>query len=124
LDYVILAASCLADSKDNLELAKTNKKLLPAIGIHPAEINDSFEALEKLFDDRVVAIGECGLEFTDEFNEIDRKKQIELFEKQIKLAQKVDRPLIVHSREASDEMLEILGKYKKFTRSNSLLHRR
>ncbi len=112
LDYVILAASCLADSKDNLELAKTNKKLLPAIGIHPAEINDSFEALEKLFDDRVVAIGECGLEFTDEFNEIDRKKQIELFEKQIKLAQKVDRPLIVHSREASDEMLEILGKYK------------
>ena len=112
LDYVVLAASCLADSKDNLELSKTNKKLLPAIGIHPAEINDSFEALEKLFDDRVVAVGECGLEFTDEVSELDRKKQVELFRKQIVMSQNVDRPLIVHSREASDEMLQILGEYK------------
>ncbi len=115
LDYVVLSASCLQDSKDNLELAKTNKKLLPAIGIHPQEINDSFIDLEKLFDDRVVAIGECGLEFTDEVNEGDKKKQGELFKKQIELAQKVDRPLIVHSRQASDEMLEILGNYKNLS---------
>jgi TatD DNase family protein len=112
LDYVILAASCVADSKDNLELSKTNKKLLPAIGIHPQEINDDFATLEKLFDDRVVAIGECGLEFTDEVSELDRKKQVELFRKQIVMSQNVDRPLIVHSREASDEMLQILGEYK------------
>jgi len=112
LDYVILSASCLADSKDNLELAKTNKKLLPAIGIHPQEINDSFTDLEKLFDDKVVAIGECGLEFIDEVSESDKKKQTELFKKQIELAQKVNRPLIVHSRQASDEMLEILRSYK------------
>ena len=112
LDYVVLAASCLQDSKDNLELSKINKKLLPAIGIHPQEISDSFEQLEKLFDDRVVAIGECGLEFTDEVNELDRKKQIELFRKQIVMSQNVNRPLIIHSRQASDEMLEILGEYK------------
>jgi len=112
LDYVILSASCVTDSKDNLELSKTNKKLLPAIGIHPQEISNSFEELEKLFDDRVVAIGECGLEFTDEVSELDRKKQMELFRKQIVMSQNVDRPLIVHSREASDEMLQILGEYK------------
>jgi TatD DNase family protein len=112
LDYVILAASCVQDSKDNLELSKINKKILPAIGIHPMEINESFEGLEKLFTDRVVAIGECGLEFSDEMNQNDKKKQIELFKKQIELSQKVDRPLIVHSRGASDEMLEILGNFK------------
>lgn len=112
LDYVILAASCLQDSKDNLELSKINKKLMPAIGIHPQEINDDFATLEKLFDDRVVAIGECGLEFTDEVNESDRKKQMELFRKQIVMSQNVGRPLIVHSRQASNEMLEILGEYK------------
>jgi TatD DNase family protein len=112
LDYVILSASCLQDSKDNLELAKTNKKLLPAIGIHPQEVNDSFTDLEKLFDDKVVAIGECGLEFTDEISDVDKKKQIDLFKKQIKLSQKVKRPLIVHSRQASEEVLEILGEYK------------
>lgn len=115
LDYVILSASCLTDSKDNLELSKTNKKLLPAIGIHPQEINESSDNLEKLFCDRVVAIGECGLEFTDEVSESDRKKQVELFKKQIELSQKVNRPLIVHSRQASDEMLEILGEYKNLS---------
>ena len=112
LDYVVLAASCLQDSKDNLELSKINKKLMPAIGIRPQEINDDFATLEKLFDDRVVAIGECGLEFTDEVNENDRKKQVELFRKQIVMSQNVNRPLIVHSRQASDETLEILGEYK------------
>jgi len=112
LDWIILAASCIQDSKDNLELNKNNKKLLPAIGIHPQEINDSFEELEKLVTDRVVAIGECGLEFTDDVNEADKIKQVELFRKQITLSQKINRPLIVHSRQASDEMLEILGGYK------------
>ena len=112
LEYVVLAASCLQDSKDNLELSKINKKLVPAIGIHPQEINDDFATLEKLFDDRVVAIGECGLEFTDDVNEFDRKRQIDLFKKQIVMSQNVNRPLIVHSRQASDEMLEILREYK------------
>ena len=112
LDYVVLAASCLQDSKDNLELSKINKKLVPAIGIHPQEIDNDFATLEKLFDDRVVAIGECGLEFTDDVNEFDRKRQIDLFKKQIVMSQNVDRPLIVHSRQASDEMLQILGEYK------------
>ncbi len=111
LDYVVLAASCLQDSQDNLELSKINKKLLPAIGIHPQEISNSFEALEKMFDDRVVAIGECGLEFTDEVNESDKKRQIELFRKQIVMSQNVSRALIVHSRQASDETLEILREY-------------
>ncbi|MCW1949575.1 MAG: TatD family hydrolase [Candidatus Shapirobacteria bacterium] len=112
LTYVVLAASCLQDSEDNLKLSEINKKLMPAIGIHPQEINDDFATLEKLFDDRVVAIGECGLEFTDEVNETDKKKQIELFRKQIVMSQNVNRPLIVHSRQASDETLEILGEYK------------
>lgn len=111
LSYVVLAASCLQDSEDNLELSKINKKLLPAIGIHPQEINNSFDTLEKMFDDRVVAIGECGLEFTNEVSEPDQKKQIELFRKQIVMSQNVNRPLIVHSRQASDETLEILREY-------------
>lgn len=112
LDWIILAASCIQDSKDNLELNKNNEKLLPAIGIHPQEIDNSFEELEKLITDRVVAVGECGLEFTDNVGEADRKKQIELFRKQITLSQKINRPLIVHSRQASEETLEILGEYK------------
>lgn len=105
LEFVVLSASCYQDSIDNLELAKINKKLLPAIGIHPTE---DMGDLQSLMCDRVIAIGECGLEFTDG---VDKQKQIDLFEYQIKLAIKHDRPLIVHSRKASDETLDILNKY-------------
>ncbi len=121
LDYVVLAASCLQDSKDNLELSKINKKLLPAIGIHPQEINDDFANLEKLFDDRVVAIGECGLDYSelpdktaDSFA-VMAARQVELFRKQIVMSQNVNRPLIVHARKAVDEAVEILKEYKNIS---------
>jgi TatD DNase family protein len=108
LDWVVLSASSLQDSKDNLELAKINNKLLPCIGIHPQELNDKVEDLEKLMNDKVVAVGECGLEFLDG---VDKEKQIELFKKQIELAIKFGKPLIVHSRKANDEILAILKNY-------------
>ncbi len=121
LDYVVLAASCVQDSKDNLELAKINKKLLPAIGIHPMEINDDFATLEKMFDNRVVAIGECGLDYsefpdraTDSFAVLAAKQE-KLFRLQIAMSQKVNRPLIVHSRQASEEIIEILREYKNLS---------
>jgi len=119
LDWIILAASCVQDSKDNLELNKNNPKLLPAIGIHPIEIEDNSGELEKLIDDRVVAIGECGLEFTDDISDTDRKKQIELFRNQIKLAQKYKLPLIVHARKAVDEAVKILKEYENI---NGVFH--
>jgi len=109
LKWVILAASSIKDSKDNLELAKGNKKLLPAVGIHPQEINDSVEELEKLICQEVVAIGECGLEFTEG---VDKKAQEKLFRGQIELSLRYKKALIIHSREASDEILEILKSYK------------
>lgn len=105
LEFVVLSASCYQDSIDNLELAKNNKKLLPSIGIHPTEEKAD---LEKLMCKEVVAIGECGLEFTDG---VDKQKQIDLFDYQIKLAIKYNKPLIVHSRKASDETIEILRKH-------------
>ncbi len=109
LNWVVLSASSLVDSKDNLELAKNNAKLLPAIGIHPQEINDDVNELERLMCQEVVAVGECGLEFEEGIN---KSKQIELFKLQIELALKYQKPLIVHSRKASDETVEILQSYK------------
>lgn len=109
LKWVILAASCWQDSQDNLELAKNNKKLLPAIGIHPQEIGDKVEDLEKLMSKEVIAVGECGLEFTDG---VDKKRQEIGFRQQIELALKYKKPLIIHSRKASEETLQILESYK------------
>lgn len=109
LEFVVLSGSTLEDSKNNVLLAKNNPKLKASVGIHPQEISNNIDDLEKLITDDVVAIGECGLEFTDN---VDKDKQILYFKKQIELSLKHNKALIVHSRDASIETLEILKSYQ------------
>lgn len=112
LDYVILSASNLADSGNNLVLAKNNDKLKTAVGIHPLEKITNYKMqitnLDDLITKNTVAIGECGLDFSQEYN---LKNQSELFEGQIELSIKHNLPLIIHAREAVDEVIEVLEKY-------------
>ncbi|MDD2224642.1 MAG: TatD family hydrolase [Candidatus Shapirobacteria bacterium] len=116
IDKIILAASNVEDSKNNLLLGeKYTKKLLVAVGIHPAEIDDSPTELKKLVEEnykKIVAIGECGLEFMGDF---DQEKQEKVFRAQIELAQKYKKPLIIHARKAVDETVEILKEYKNLS---------
>jgi TatD DNase family protein len=110
LKAVVLSGPSLETSKVNLELAKKFPQFYPAAGIHPQEINDDINLLEELVKDpKVVAVGECGLEF---IGEVDVKRQEEYFRKQIELAQKYQKPLIVHARKAVDEVIQILSKYE------------
>lgn len=103
----------LATSKAGLELAKQHDFLWASVGLHPndnpAEQFDdaAFEALAR--EPKVVAIGECGLDYfrsggTDE----EKATQKVRFEKQIELAQKVGKALIIHCRNAHDDMLAML----------------
>jgi len=118
LKYIILSASNQQDSVDNLALAKTNPKLLPSVGIHPSEVWADIDAQINFLDyllsqnPNIVAVGECGLEFVENIN---KKQQEILFRAQICLAQKYHKPLIVHSREASDETIDILSQYQDLT---------
>ena len=111
LKAVILSGASLETSKNNLLLAKKYPRLYPAVGIHPQEIADDINLLEELAKyANVIAIGECGLEFLGNF---DKEKQEKVFRKQIELAQKYDKPLIIHARKAMDETIQILSEYKK-----------
>jgi len=113
VSQIILAASNLEDSKNNLKLAKKYNFLYPAIGIHPQSPSlKEAEELEEIITNKVIAIGECGLELIDNF---DRKKQEICFRIQIELAQKNKLPLIVHARKAVDETIEILKDYKNIS---------
>lgn len=109
VDKIILASSDVDSAKRNLELAKKYKFLKPAVGIHPQSPTYRVNELEKLINKKVVAIGECGLDFSEKYNE---KEQRKLFEKQIKLAQKYKLPLIIHARKAVNETIEMLKNYK------------
>ena len=107
---IILAGSGIEDSKNNIKLAKKYDFILVAIGIHPQSEIEKVNQLEKLINNQVVAIGECGLDFSREHN---KKLQETAFKKQIELAKKYDLPLIIHARKAIDEVIEILKEYKK-----------
>jgi TatD DNase family protein len=121
VNRIILAGASLESSKNNLKLAKNYDFLLAAVGVHPQEIGDDVENLEKLIGEKVVAIGECGLDYselpdkaTDSFAVL-AAKQKKVFCLQIELAQKYKLPLIIHARKAVDEVVEILKEYKNIS---------
>lgn len=95
-----------------LELSKKYKNIYPCIGIHP-EFVDSYtdediNFIEKNIDN-IVAIGEIGLDY--HYDIVNKEKQIELLEKQIKLAEKYNKKVIIHSREATEDTIKLLRKY-------------
>ena len=84
-------------------------------GVHPHNAKkwtrESLEQLEELASDpQCVAIGEVGLDFNRGFSE--KRQQIEVFEKQVQLACKLQKPLLLHERDAFRDMNEILNKYQ------------
>lgn len=87
-----------------------------ALGIHPEEINEEpYDTLERYIVDNLnnskfVAIGEIGLDYYHNKDNILEQKK--LFEFQLNLAQKYNLPVIVHSREATNDTINILKKYK------------
>lgn len=96
-----------------VELADKYENVWACVGLHPTDSKESFD--EKFFEDlinnpKVVAIGECGLDY---FHQKDKERQKELFEKQIDFAVKHNLPLMLHVRDAQDDVLKILKKKKK-----------
>ena len=101
-------------NKEVLELLGKYNSMYGAIGIHPESADTYTEEdlkfiEEHINDDKVVAIGEIGLDYY--WTKDNKDKQKELFEYQLKLAERVNKPVIIHSREATQDTIEILGKY-------------
>lgn len=99
-----------------LNLVKNYDILYAALGIHPSEarlFNDKiYQNIYNLAQDKkVVAIGEIGLDYYWDKSFIDIQK--ETFIKQIKIANVLNKPIIIHDREAHQDTLDILLKYNK-----------
>ncbi len=98
------------------DLTVQNPSIYGALGIHPhnsSELDDDMiRKIEPfLADEKIVAYGEIGLDFFR--NYAPRNVQVEAFRRQIELARKADLPIIVHSRQAKDETLEVLQEMAK-----------
>ena len=116
---VINVGTDLETSRAVVKLAEENDNMWATVGIHPHHcqgdsLTVNWGELEKLAKHPwVVAIGECGLDYfrLKDNDEAIKQKQRELFIKQIELARQIRKPLMLHTRETYDEVLEILNTY-------------
>jgi len=105
------------DRKSNEEILRLVKKydiVYGALGIQPEEVEnineDDLRFIEEhINDDKIIAVGEIGLDY---YYDYDKDKQREVFRKQLDIATKYDKPIIIHSRDCIQETYNILKEYK------------
>lgn len=112
VEHIINAGAGIESSKGALDIANSHENVYCTIGIHPeyVEEGENIEDLKKLYvensKDKIVAIGEIGLDYhyTKEFKEEQKK----LFKEQLEFAYEVGLPVQIHSRDASIDTVEVL----------------
>jgi TatD DNase family protein len=107
----VVPGTKLEDAGEVVAVAGGHDDVWCAVGFHPHEAKDcddaAFAEIERLaVDPKVVAIGECGLDF--HYMHSPRETQISVFERHIALAKRVDKPIIVHNRESTEDCVGIL----------------
>ncbi len=119
-----IVVGCDLDSSHKaVALAEKHEHLYASVGLHPNDADEGFDAAayQALAEHpKVVAIGECGLDFfrPREVNEDTKRAQKDLFREHIELAVTLDKPLIIHARpskgteDAYRDLLELLREAK------------
>lgn len=111
---IINCGDDIESSKKSIELSKKYKNIFASVGVHPHSAKDDFDKLPLLYElakyEKTVAIGEIGLDYHYDFSPRDIQKEV--FEKQLIIAKELDLPVIIHSREATEDTINILKKHK------------
>ena len=115
VDRIITVGCSLERSRTSIELAERYDRIYASVGIHPDECydlpDDYIEQLRLMSrHSKVVAIGEIGLDY--HYEGYKKDIQIKRFKEQLELAQELNLPVIIHSREATQDTLDILQEYK------------
>lgn len=115
IELLVNVGADMESSIESVKLAQKYHNIYAVVGVHPHSAKDmtseSLDELEKLSKNpKVVAIGEIGLDY--HYDNSPRDVQRQAFRDQIKLAKKLDLPIVVHSREADEDTLEILKEEK------------
>ena len=101
-------------SQKTLEISKISNLILPFIGVHPEmaqnDVSKTIELIEKNHKD-ITGIGEIGLDRTYINSEDQWEKQVDVFKKHLELAEKLGKPISVHSRKTLEDIFEILNSY-------------
>jgi TatD DNase family protein len=114
LEFIVNIGYDLESSKRSLALAKENEFVYATVGVHPTDVEGYDEELEKELEklaqeEKVVAIGEIGLDY--HWMTTPKEHQKEIFRKQLELARRLKKPVVIHTREAMADTIEILKEY-------------
>lgn len=124
VEYVLNAGADLETSLKACELSEKYDFFYNSVGCHPHDAKHMDDETLEMFrhlakKEKTVAIGEIGLDY--HYDHSDRETQKYWFEQQIQLALDLKMPIIIHDREANDDVLRILKKTKAFD-TKVLLH--
>lgn len=111
----IIISGCSKDWIDeSLELSKKYEDVFVTLGYHPSEVEMVDDLLlddlrNKLKSNKVVGLGEIGLDYY--YGKDNKNQQLELFEKQLKIAEEMGLVVVIHSRDATEDTINCLKKY-------------
>lgn len=129
---MICVGTDLETSRSGIDLAQEHKNIWATVGLHPNDnLNEEFNSneYEKLLKmDKVVAMGEIGLDYYRTQGEKDQKFQKDRFIEQLELAKKLSKPVILHCRDskagstgrAYPQMIDILK--NEYTKNSGVVH--
>ena len=124
MDYIINIGTTLEDSKDGVILAENNDKIYATVGIYPeyslTVTDDVLNEIEELAKhEKVVAIGEIGLDY---HNDYDKESQKKVLIQQLEIADRVGKPFCIHCRNAVEDLHEVLSQNKHLIKHSGLMH--
>jgi TatD DNase family protein len=114
VERIVSVGSGLESCRKTLAIAARHEGVFAALGIHPHQAADEdadqlAELRELLGDDKAVAVGETGLDYYRDYAPRDR--QLVLFERQLELAAELGKPVVIHTRAASDDTAAALDPF-------------
>ncbi len=115
IEKIIVSGCDINSNREVLELVNKYDIVYGAIGFHPTELDDFKEEYFKFLEDnldnsKIVAVGEIGLDY--HYDNTDKEKQVYIFKKQLDIASKYNKPIIVHSRDCIQDTYNILKEYR------------
>ena len=113
--YLVISCCTLNDIDEGIKIINKYENVFMCIGLHPSEISsfndENIKYIEETIKNnkKIVAVGEIGLDYY--YGKDTKEKQIELFISQLEIASKLNMPVVIHTRDAVKDTIEILKKY-------------
>ena len=118
MEKMHIKACCVSEdllsSKKTIDLSKKTELIFPFVGIHPGKADEKLEPMLELINqniDSIAGIGEIGLDSTYVSSESEFQRQEQLFRAQLAIAEKIQKPISIHSRKTLDKIYEIIPSY-------------